>query len=106
MMKLKSLSFYLLLFCSLTACNNNNREEEAISPAKHDTVKTVVTTNVKAEEISFKNLVFDAKTDLVCGMPASAGISDTAHYKGKLYGFCSPECKMEFVKDPGGYVKK
>ncbi|MBC7534889.1 MAG: YHS domain-containing protein [Ferruginibacter sp.] len=105
-MKLKPLSFYLLLFCSLTACNNNNRKEKATSPSKQDTVTTVVTTNVKAEEISFKNLVFEAKTDLVCGMPASAGISDTARYKDKLYGFCSPECKMEFVKDPGGYVKK
>jgi YHS domain-containing protein len=36
-------------------------------------------------------------------MPASAGIADTAHYKGKVYGFCSKECKDEFEKAPLQY---
>lgn len=40
------------------------------------------------------------KKDYSCGMPVSAGISDTCHYKGKAYGFCSKECKEEFLKDP------
>jgi YHS domain-containing protein len=40
------------------------------------------------------------KTDFTCGMPTSAGISDTCHYEGKAYGFCSAECKAEFQKNP------
>jgi YHS domain-containing protein len=40
------------------------------------------------------------KKDYSCGMPVTAGIEDTCHYKGKAYGFCSKECKEEFLKDP------
>ena len=36
----------------------------------------------------FKNMKFDNAKDFVCGMPIKAGIADTAHYNGKLYGFC------------------
>ena len=46
------------------------------------------------------------KTDFTCGMPTSAGIKDTAHYKGNAYGFCSPECKAEFQVDPSKYITK
>ena len=34
-----------------------------------------------------------------------AGISDTCHVDGKAYGFCSPECKAEFLKDPKKFSK-
>ena len=53
---------------------------------------------------ALKTLAFDSKTDLVCGMPVRAGIEDTLHYKGKLYGFCAKECKEEFIKDPQQYL--
>jgi hypothetical protein len=42
--------------------------------------------------------------DFACGMPVTAGISDTCHYEGKAYGFCSTECKNEFLKDPKKYL--
>jgi YHS domain-containing protein len=51
-----------------------------------------------------ENVAFAVKKDLVCGMPLSAGISDTAHYKGGIYGFCAVECKAEFVKNPEAYL--
>jgi YHS domain-containing protein len=38
--------------------------------------------------------------DPSCGMPVSAGISDTAHYNKYVLGFCSSECKAEFMKNP------
>lgn len=44
------------------------------------------------------------KKDFVCGMPTTAGISDTAHYKGDAYGFCSAECKAAFQQDPASYI--
>lgn len=40
------------------------------------------------------------KKDPVCGMPVTAGISDTAHYQKNILGFCSPECKAEFLQNP------
>ncbi|MBZ4190538.1 DJ-1/PfpI family protein [Niabella beijingensis] len=57
-------------------------------------------------EKMFKNIKFDNPKDLVCGMPVTAGVADTAHYKGKVYGFCSKGCKDAFVKDPALYVSK
>lgn len=45
------------------------------------------------------SLVNNAK-DPACGMPVTAGISDTVHYKNDVLGFCSAECKAEFQKGP------
>jgi YHS domain-containing protein len=44
------------------------------------------------------------KKDPTCGMPVTAGISDTAHYKDKVIGFCSTECKDEFKKAPDANI--
>ena len=48
----------------------------------------------------------DNKIDLSCGMPLTAGIEDTCHYMGKIYGFCSKECKDDFLKNPAGAIKE
>jgi len=62
------------------------------------------------EQMPVKELVrsevikLSANSDLVCGMPVKAGVEDTAHYKGKVYGFCAKECKEEFLKDPKQYL--
>jgi YHS domain-containing protein len=47
----------------------------------------------------------DNKKDPSCGMPLTAGIEDTLHYDGKVYGFCSDECKQIFLKDPKTLAK-
>jgi YHS domain-containing protein len=57
-----------------------------------------------ATEKKFKDVQFTSKTDIICGMPVSAGVSDTTHYKNGVYGFCSPECKAEFDKNPAAYI--
>lgn len=49
---------------------------------------------------AFEHLLVDNQKDPSCGMPVSAGIHDTAHYKEKVLGFCSKECKEAFQKDP------
>jgi YHS domain-containing protein len=85
----------LLIFIS---CNEDKKKEvETVTQHHHDSM-------VIKEQTDFKDIVFDSKKDFVCGMPVSAGISDTAHYKGKVYGFCSKECKDEFYKNPSAYV--
>jgi YHS domain-containing protein len=47
----------------------------------------------------------DNKKDPSCGMPMAAGIEDTVHYMGKVYGFCSDECKQIFLKNPNTLAK-
>jgi YHS domain-containing protein len=42
--------------------------------------------------------------DLVCGMPVSASVTDTVHRKENIYGFCSPQCKEEFLKNPESFL--
>ena len=53
-----------------------------------------------ADTVKITAAMVDNKRDPSCGMPVSAGIGDTAHYKSKVLGFCSKECKDEFLKDP------
>jgi YHS domain-containing protein len=55
-------------------------------------------------EKAFKQLKLANKRDYICHMPTAAGIVDTAMVDGKIYGFCSKECKAEFVKNPAGYI--
>jgi putative intracellular protease/amidase/YHS domain-containing protein len=55
--------------------------------------------------LTYKDVKLDNTMDLYCGMPLkSAGVGDTVHYKGKVYGFCSPGCKKEFLKRPEAYI--
>jgi putative intracellular protease/amidase/YHS domain-containing protein len=52
---------------------------------------------------AFKAVKFDNKKDFICGMSITAGVADTAVYKGKIFGFCSKVCKQEFKKNPSYY---
>ena len=42
--------------------------------------------------------------DPICKMSVADGYADTTMYDGKIYGFCSPDCKTEFLKDPASYI--
>jgi YHS domain-containing protein len=97
-MKVISLMLVLAGTLVITAsCGNRNNEATAKTPqmqmAMSDTSKFSIT-------------MVDYKKDPVCGMPLTAGIGDTAHYNGKVYGFCSKECKDNFLKDPKSYLPK
>ena len=92
-----------ILICLLllaAACNQPAKKQEP-QPVPAPAPMSVSVDSSKEE---LKNLAFDSKTDLVCGMPVRAGIADTVTYKGKLYGFCAKECKDEFLKDPQQYL--
>lgn len=74
----------------IAACHSASDKEEhqtvfEAGPPK-DTVKK-----------DFSHVVFATKKDTICGMPLSAGIEDTLQFDGKVYGFCSKECKNAFV---------
>ena len=78
---------------SITTCNQQTRTtNQQIPEFSH------------GEKEAFKNIKVDNTNDLVCGMTLTAGIGDTAHYNGKVYGFCSKGCKDKFVKSPTEYI--
>ena len=58
----------------------------------------------QSETAGYSNVRFDSDSDLVCGMPLTAGVGDTAHYADKVFGFCSKTCKEKFAKNPTKYL--
>jgi YHS domain-containing protein len=74
-------SFGLCFISLLFACQHNNRET-------HTTV------------------VYANETDFVCGMKVQPEFTDTCHYDGKVYAFCSASCKEEFQSNPVSYLSQ
>ena len=90
------MSVGLMVFtCSIffTACGN----DPASSTTTMDSTVNAVTQD---SVISYDISLVDNKKDPTCGMPVTAGISDTAHYDNKVLGFCAAGCKEEFLKNP------
>lgn len=85
-------SVFLIL---LLACNQHASYE--VNPA--------VMAQSDSMEKKFTAAMVDNKKDPNCGMPVTAGIKDTVHYDGKVYGFCSDECKQAFLKNPAALAK-
>jgi YHS domain-containing protein len=77
----------------LASCNS------AEAPTQ-EVVDTTAQTSMEPAATSFPVSMVNNKKDPTCEMPVTAGISDTAHYKDKVIGFCSSECKDEFKKAP------
>ena len=97
MKQLRNFLALLTVVCVLAvACQSGTTKTEdkitkdtMMSMEKKDTTSNI-----------FEHMLVDNKKDPSCGMPVTAGISDTAHYKDKVLGFCSKECKDAFQKNP------
>jgi YHS domain-containing protein len=71
----------------------------------HDSVEAGDTTMPKPDSAkTFAVALLDNKKDPVCGMPIAGGMQDTIHLNGKVIGFCSDECKNNFLKNPKQYA--
>ena len=81
--------FFAILF--FVACNTINKKE--LRDQKDSTTLST------ADSLKFTVAMVDNAKDPTCGMPIGAGIGDTAHYNNKVLGFCSKECKDEFLKN-------
>ncbi len=79
----------------IVSCGQTN-DKANTSSADTNQVATMDTTLEKTYAVSLVN----NKKDPTCGMPVTAGISDTVHYEKNVLGFCSVECKNEFLKNP------
>jgi len=89
----KSLFFLLIPACLvISSCQSGTTKTE--KPDKDTMAMQKDTVN------PFEHLLVDNRKDPSCGMPVTAGITDTVHYKNKVLGFCSKECKDAFLKNP------
>ncbi len=91
MKNIKLLACAFLSLLVISSCNNQKSNENTV--VKMSTV-------AEQDSVKFTPAMVDNKRDPSCGMPVAAGIEDTIHYKNKVLGFCSKECKDEFLKDP------
>ena len=91
-------SLIALIMLGTLACSNNQETSTA--------VQQEVMQQPEAAVAKYTPDMVANEKDFTCGMPVTAGISDTCHYEGKAYGFCSAECMAEFKKDPAGNIAK
>jgi YHS domain-containing protein len=100
-MKKIFLATNILVALALASCNNKTEQKTTeTTPAMSEASAEIV--NIKLSELA-------TNKDHVCGgaegMELTEGaVADTASYEGKVYGFCSKECKTEFVKNPSAYI--
>jgi len=91
------IAIFISINLFLIACGNPMND--TANTATNDDSLTKMTTDTASEK-TFDVKILDNKKDPTCGMPVTAGVSDTTHYKNKVIGFCSEECKAEFLKNP------
>jgi YHS domain-containing protein len=92
-----NLLFALFLSMVMFACKSRNDVSASETTHKDSIV-------VAAPKQGFEGVEFASKKDVACGMLLTAGVTDTAHYNGKVYGFCSKECKADFLKTPEAFL--
>ncbi len=92
-MKIIVSSGLAVLIVLTLACGQGN------TSASNSATSKVAMADTSAEK-SYPVSLVNNKKDPSCGMPVTAGIGDTAHYEKYVLGFCSTECKIEFLKNP------
>jgi YHS domain-containing protein len=86
----------IISFALLFSCNQAAQKPQVItSPPASSEEKTI---NIDASKLAMAK-------DPVCGMSLKSSAGDTVTYNGKFYGFCSKDCKDEFLKNPSEYLK-
>jgi YHS domain-containing protein len=85
---MKKLTILLLAGIALYSCSGPapNEGKKPETPAAKETTD------------KYAGLQFASQKDTSCGMPLSSGVGDTLMLEGKIYGFCSTECKEAFAK--------
>jgi YHS domain-containing protein len=92
-----NLAIATLIAASFVACQTSETKETTPAPAA---TAIMPVDSTKSYDIALVN----NKKDPSCGMPVTAGIADTAHFKGKVLGFCGTGCKDDFLKNPDAMI--
>ncbi len=81
-----------------SACSSEKKAEEQAATQ---------TEAAKTEKVNITPDMLATPVDLACGMDLkNHEIADTAIYKGKVYGFCSSDCKATFKANPDSFLAK
>ena len=81
----------LSILIMIISCNQPDQQVQNSTAPQAETLQpdTVKNINIAISKLASRN-------DLFCGMPLSENsIEDTVMIDGKIYGFCSSECKDE-----------
>ena len=92
---MKKIIFAVAAMLMMAACHQGGQSADAAAGRRAMDSTAQAAAAFKKTVIS----LVDYKKDPACGMPLTAGLEDTTRYKGRLYGFCSKECKEEFLKE-------
>jgi YHS domain-containing protein len=96
MKKLQSCLCIIAVLLLMVSCNQKAGSDKSSSDKAAET---------KGIQIKLTQLA--TTKDVVCGMPVEEGsVGDTASYGGKLYAFCSSDCKAQFLKNPESYLNQ
>ena len=96
---MKKITFVLLASSLIFfSCNSFSKDSKKLSEKneKNDTL---------TEHTIDPGLLVN-RIDPICGMSTIKDMSDTTTYKGNILGFCSSECKAEFMKKPEDFIAK
>lgn len=93
---MKKIFLSILVASVLFSCNDTKTTEDkpAVTEEKKEEAHSM---DMKSEAKDFSGVQFASQKDTICGMPLTAGVADTAVVDGKIYGFCSTECKDSFL---------
>lgn len=99
-MKTTTSAIAAICLLMMASCNNAEKKAEVKEETKTEAKEQKEDHAMKpaADSIDISKIQFASKVDPTCGMPITAGISDTAVINGKVYGFCAKECKDEYLK--------
>ena len=96
----KTLLVFFAHFVFLLACQN---KKSGPGRGPVSSRSRPLNQNIK-KEIDIDSNLLTSHKDLVCYMPLWTGIGDTCQYQGRIYGFCSTDCKRDFLKNPEAYL--
>lgn len=96
MKNLKYIASLSIIGLALISCNKENSKEKdfEVKHISHEEMKSSTKLDVAVVN----------ELDPICGMKTADHLSDTATYKGNVYGFCSTMCKEEFLKNPEKHI--
>lgn len=99
-MKTTTSAIAAICLLMMASCNNADKKTEPKQEVKTEVKEQAADSSMKPAEVTIdvSKIQFASKEDPICGMPLTAGVSDTAVIKGKVYGFCAKECKDEYLK--------
>lgn len=89
--------FAVVLLLTLASCGGNTTPEHTM-----DTTSPTGKPGINIDPTALATSI-----DPICKMDmAHSKITDTAHYNGGIYAFCSSSCKDEFKKEPAKYISQ